>query len=195
MKPILLAAAAASLALLSSCTTTQTSEDKTVSLRSTQNQPDRPYSYFEDQEVDAPLSVRIVLSEQTAHFYRGDVKVGQSRVATGRSGHRTPTGSFRILEKKQGKRSNLYGKIYDAAGNLKNSDADTRIHSVPAGGKFVGCSMPYWMRLTGSGIGMHVGPIPNPGSPASHGCIRMPRHMASTLFQHAPRGTKVTIVP
>jgi lipoprotein-anchoring transpeptidase ErfK/SrfK len=55
--------------------------------------------------------------------------------------------------------------------------------------------MPYWMRLTGSGVGMHAGPIPNPGQPASHGCIRMPLAMAETLFQHVNVGTPVTITP
>jgi lipoprotein-anchoring transpeptidase ErfK/SrfK len=139
--------------------------------------------------------VRIDLSEQTASFYRDGEKVGQSRVATGRSGHSTPTGSFTIMEKVANKRSNLYGRIYDARGNLVNRDADTRRHSVPSGGRFVGAPMPYWMRLTSYGIGMHVGPIPNPGSPASHGCVRMPEEMARTLYHRAPVGTRVTIVP
>jgi lipoprotein-anchoring transpeptidase ErfK/SrfK len=98
------------------------------------------------------------------------------------------------MEKVAGKRSNLYGRIYDANRSVVNSDADTRRHSVPRGGKFVGASMPYWMRLTSYGVGMHVGPIPNPGSPASHGCIRMPREMARVLFQNTPTGTRVTIV-
>jgi hypothetical protein len=40
----------------------------------------------------------------------------------------------------------------------------------------------------------NVGKIPNPGSPASHGCVRMPTHMARTLFQNAPTGTTVVIV-
>jgi lipoprotein-anchoring transpeptidase ErfK/SrfK len=152
------------------------------------------YSYWSDEEVSAPLRVRIDLSEQTAYFFRGDVKVGQSRVATGTAGHSTPTGSFTISQKVAAKRSTLYGRIYDAGGKVVVHDADTRRHSIPEGGKFVGCPMPYWMRLTGSGVGMHVGPIPNPGSPASHGCVRMPREMARTLFAKASAGTRVTIV-
>lgn len=153
------------------------------------------YSYFTDAQAEAALRVRIDLSEQTAIFYRGGVKVGQSRVATGRSGHSTPTGSFTISEKVADKRSNLYGRIYDAQGNVVVSDADRRRHSVPRGGRFVGAPMPYWMRLTSYGIGMHVGPIPNPGSPASHGCVRMPAEMARVLFAKAPVGTMVSIVP
>ncbi len=152
------------------------------------------YSYWSDRVSNAPLRITIKLSDQTAYFHRGGEKVGQSRVATGKQGHSTPLGSFTISEKVVDKRSTLYGRIYDAKGYLKIADADTRRHTVPEGGKFVGCPMPYWMRLTGSGIGMHVGPIPNPGAPASHGCIRMPREMARGLFDKAPVGTKVTIV-
>ena len=48
--------------------------------------------------------------------------------------------------------------------------------------------------LTGYGIGMHAGAIPNPGSPASHGCIRLPYDMAQTIYQNAPVGTRVTIM-
>jgi lipoprotein-anchoring transpeptidase ErfK/SrfK len=53
--------------------------------------------------------------------------------------------------------------------------------------------MPHWMRLTGGGIGMHAGIIPNPGLPASHGCIRLPAPMAATLYQVVAPGSKVVI--
>ena len=199
MKTALFITTLAILAFLSSCSssTHRTSLVKTDVVNgksfSTGKQQAR-YSYWSDRTASTPLRVTIDLSEQTAYFYRGEEKVGQSRVATGKVGHSPPTGSFTISEKVVAKRSTLYGRIYDADGNLKVSDADTRRHAVPRGGKFVGCPMPYWMRLTGSGIGMHVGPIPNPGSPASHGCVRMPREMARSLFEKAPVGTRVTIV-
>lgn len=188
--------AAALVLLLNACSGHQTALRQSDSPASPTPRPqssESEYSYWSDQSSDAPLRVRIDLSEQTAYFYRGERKVGQSRVATGRSGHSTPTGSFTILEKVAHKRSSLYGRIYDADGNLVEGDADTRQHSVPEGGRYVGAPMPYWMRLTSSGIGMHVGPIPNPGRPASHGCVRMPREMARTLFTHAPVGTRVVI--
>jgi len=50
------------------------------------------------------------------------------------------------------------------------------------------------MRITGYGVGMHAGAIPNPGSPASHGCIRLPRDMAETIFQNVSVGARVTIM-
>lgn len=143
----------------------------------------------------APLRVTIDLSEQAAHIHRGDELIGRIRVATGKPGHRTPTGSFTIIEKTRDKRSNLYGKILDSQGAVVIADADSRRHSPPPGGKFVGAAMPYWMRLTNSGIGMHAGPIPRPGEPASHGCIRMPPGMVQRLFAEAPIGTPVEIRP
>jgi lipoprotein-anchoring transpeptidase ErfK/SrfK len=53
--------------------------------------------------------------------------------------------------------------------------------------------MPYWMRLTGDGVGMHAGAIPQPGYPASHGCIRLPVVMAARLYDVVDVGTKVVV--
>ena len=142
-----------------------------------------------------PFRVQIDLSEQVASFYKGTVLVGQSQVATGKAGHSTPTGSFRITEKKIDKSSNLYGQIFGPNGELVNAEADKRKDPIPSGGKYVGAPMPYWMRLTSYGIGMHVGNIPNPGSPASHGCIRMPEATARLVFASSRVGTPVKIVP
>ena len=197
MKSSLLLIPSALVLFLASCGTHQIGLRRTDPLPS-QSSPapasTDEYSYWADGGASDPLRVTIDLSEQTAYFYRGAEKVGQSRVATGKPGHATPTGSFTIMEKVEHKRSNLYGRIHDRDGNVVVSDADTRRHSVPVGGKYVGAPMPFWMRLTSSGIGMHVGAIPNPGSPASHGCVRMPQEMARTLFENAPVGTRVTIV-
>jgi lipoprotein-anchoring transpeptidase ErfK/SrfK len=141
-----------------------------------------------------PLSVNIDLSEQRAYLFKNGQNVGWTYVATGRSGFATPTGTFRIMEKIANKRSNRYGMIVDRNGSVVNSNATAGVSRVPPGGYFVGASMPYWMRITGYGVGMHAGPIPRPGSPASHGCIRLPRNMAETIFDHAPVGTRVTIM-
>ena len=184
--------------LLANCASVSDLENDPGLQRDTDNEgafvSESGYSYWKEMPGDGSLRVTIDLSDQTAYFFKGTVMVGKSRVATGLPQHRTPTGSFRITEKIVDKRSNLYGKIYDADGVLVNGDADTRKHSVPSGGKYVGAAMPYWMRLTSSGIGMHVGPIPNPGQPASHGCIRMPREIATILFNNVNIGTPVKIV-
>jgi lipoprotein-anchoring transpeptidase ErfK/SrfK len=144
---------------------------------------------------NGPLQVTVDLSEQKAYIFKNRENLGWTYVATGRSGHTTPTGSFVIMEKIVNKRSNLYGSVVNANGNVVNSNASSRASRIPSGGRFVGAPMPYWMRLTGYGIGMHGGPIPNPGSPASHGCIRLPYAMAERIYAEADPGTRVTIVP
>jgi lipoprotein-anchoring transpeptidase ErfK/SrfK len=112
-------------------------------------------------------------------------------VATGKASHPTPKGSYEIIEKKKDHKSNLYGRIVSGEGQTVVSDADTRAHSVPEGGRFVGAPMPYWMRLTTTGVGMHVGYVP--GRPASHGCIRLKRDVAVQLFDILDLGSPVAI--
>jgi len=112
-------------------------------------------------------------------------------VATGKASHPTPKGDYKIIEKKEDHKSNLYGRIVSGEGQTVVSDADTRAHSVPEGGRFVGAPMPYWMRLTTTGVGMHVGYVP--GRPASHGCIRLKKDVAVELFSILDLGSPVTI--
>src|SRR5438270_720670 len=56
---------------------------------------------------------------------------------------------------------------------------------------FIGAAMKWFMRLTGDGVGMHVGILP--GYPASHGCIRMPGEGAKLFYDHVKVGTPVTV--
>ena len=53
-------------------------------------------------------------------------------------------------------------------------------------------SMPYMQRLTWDGIALHAGP--NPGFPASHGCIRLPTAFARRLFAITAVGSTVTVM-
>jgi len=62
----------------------------------------------------------------------------------------------------------------------------------PAGASFRGAPMPYFMRITPTGVGMHAGFLP--GFPASHGCIRMPERMAEIFFANVSHGTPVRVV-
>ncbi|GAA5524246.1 hypothetical protein Maes01_00800 [Microbulbifer aestuariivivens] len=136
--------------------------------------------------------IKIDLSEQMAYFYKGGRLAGVSPVSTGKPGHRTPAGTFRISEKKINHRSNLYGHYVSRNGHVLRSNVDVRRDRRPAGSVFRGAAMDYMMRVNGP-VSMHAGYVP--GYPASHGCIRLPWHMAKTFFAHAPVGTKVSIVP
>lgn len=137
--------------------------------------------------------IEISLGEQRARIYKntGGIKqlVIETQISSGKSGHTTPTGSFRIKEKLEHKRSTLYGRWVNSSGQTVQSSGDSR--SRPSGGSsFIGAEMPYWMRITG-GIGMHIGYVPN--GPASHGCIRVPSAVQPLIFSKVGVGTPVTI--
>jgi hypothetical protein len=139
-------------------------------------------------------SIVIDLTTQRATYFRNSKELGWTTVATGTSKHPTPTGRFEVLEKTVDKVSNLYGKMLDAQGKVVVSDAKMGETPIPEGGKFEGAKMQYFMRFTYDGVGMHIGPIPHPGRPASHGCVRTPRVMAERYFEITPLGTPVTIM-
>ena len=154
-------------------------------------------SYFKDQEIFSRTTpenshIKISLSLQRAFLMNGSEVALDYPVSTGKQSHPTPAGSYKIREKIKDKRSNLYGKVYDASGKVINSSADSRKAQIPKGGKFVGASMPYWMRLTWDGIGMHVGNVPR--YPASHACIRGQSTLLPSVFSKVKVGTTVTIV-
>ena len=149
------------------------------------------YSWHDDGG-DGTVSVRISLTDQIAEFKRGGRDIGWCYVATGKEGHGTADGSYKITEKIVDKYSNRYGWIEDEMGNVTDGDAKPS-DRVPAGMKYVAAPMPFWMRLTSHGIGMHGGLIPEPGKPASHGCIRMPKEFVPTLFDSVNVGTPVVI--
>jgi len=149
------------------------------------------YQWYDDGGPGR-VTVSISLSDQIAEFQRGGRDIGWCYVATGKEGYGTCPGNYQIMEKIVDKYSNRFGWIEDELGNVTNGDA-TPGTPVPKGMVYVPAPMPYWMRITGYGIGMHGGLIPEPGKPASHGCIRMPKEFVPDLFEVVEVGTPVTI--
>lgn len=148
-------------------------------------------SYWAGDGVSGSPSITIDLSQQKAFFYKDRQLVGVSRISTGKEGHDTPAGTYKITQKNRNHRSNLYGIIEDTTtGKVINDDADSRVDVVPPGCKFVGAPMWNFMRFSG-GIGMHTGYLP--GYNASHGCVRMPDKMARKFFEHSKVGTPVIV--
>jgi lipoprotein-anchoring transpeptidase ErfK/SrfK len=203
MKAFLLLLSTGAMLLFSACSSVQT--DVASAQRSSTYSSSATYSYatypeYEPEPVDTVLHdpasllgtpmITIDLSNQKALLYKGDTLVGVSRVSTGKSGFRTPTGSYRISQKNPNHRSNLYGDYVDSAGRVVKANVDIRKDSRPAGTHFRGAPMSYFMRFNG-GIGMHAGYLP--GYPASHGCVRMPRQMASLFYQNVGTGTRVKV--
>lgn len=133
--------------------------------------------------------VEIDLQQQMAYLIRGRQLVLASPISTGRSGHLTETGSFKVIEKERTHYSSIYGRIVDQFGNTVVADADVDM-KVPRGGRFVAAPMNWFMRFNGAD-GMHAGYLP--GYPASHGCVRMPEDMAIAFFNRVDVGTPVHV--
>ena len=108
------------------------------------------------------------LSQQRACAYEGNSPVFCGNISTGKPGHRTPTGRFRVLE--------------------KDIDHVSSKYPEPNGG----AKMHYALRLTSGGIAMHLGYVPS--YPASHGCIRMQSGFAQRMYSWAHVGTPVRVI-
>ena len=135
------------------------------------------------------VAIEVDLSDQRANLYAGKELVLTAPISTGREGHDTIPGRYRVVEKDVSHRSSVYG-AYVAGGYVVQRDVDVRKDLRPPGARFVGAPMPYFLRIYG-GVGMHAGYLP--GYPASHGCIRMPAGAARRFYQAARVGTPVIV--
>ena len=115
----------------------------------------------------ATKEVVVDLSEQKAYAIEDGIIIFEGRISSGKSGRETPNGEFMIMQKKRHHKSNLWPK--------------------PDGG----AKMPYMMRLTNSGIAMHLGYVPNKA--ASHGCIRLKKGFAEKMYHWARVGISVYV--
>lgn len=167
--------------LVSSCSSPKTAQTTPLDTR----------SWWKGDGVAGKPRIVINLSEQRVRYFKGGELVGMSPISSGKESTGTVNGRFSIMEKDIHHRSSLFGVYVNSAGDTVVSDVDTRTDAQPAGTKFIGANMRYFMRITG-GIGMHEGYLP--GYPASHGCIRLPTKMAAIFFNETPLGTPVEIV-
>jgi lipoprotein-anchoring transpeptidase ErfK/SrfK len=144
------------------------------------------------QTHGGPPAVVVRLHEQQAYLYRGGHLVAASRISSGREGHRTPIGKFRIIRKDEDHRSSIYGDYVNDAGEIVKANVDVRRDARPPHSHFEGAPMPFFMEFA-PGYGLHQGYLP--GQPASHGCIRMPYWKARQFFSIVHVGTPITIQP
>lgn len=135
--------------------------------------------------------VIVSLSRQRAYLMTGDTVAIDSPISSGRAGHTTPNGTFHVMEKDRSHMSNIYGNYVDRSGRVVRSGISSKIDAAPAGTHYVGAPMLWFMRLTGEGVGMHVGILP--GYAASHGCIRMPVDIAPLFYDKVKLGTTVVV--
>jgi lipoprotein-anchoring transpeptidase ErfK/SrfK len=148
-------------------------------------------SNIPDMHTGRP-SILVELREQHAYLYKGGDEVASSRISTGREGHNTPIGRFRVIRKDQDHRSSIYGYYADEDDHPVEDNIDIRKDKMPPGCHFVGASMPYFLEFA-PGFGLHAGYLP--GFPASHGCVRMPYWKARQFYNTADVGTPIVIRP
>ena len=141
------------------------------------------------RSASAQYSVQLDLTEQKVYLLYNDRAIMESPVSSGRPGHLTPTGTFRISNKDLKHVSSIYGRIVDRSGRTVVLDADVDMPR-PAGTRFINAPMRYFMQFA-PGIGLHAGYLP--GYAASHGCVRMPEEKAIAFFQAVSVGTPVTV--
>jgi len=133
----------------------------------------------------------ICLPQQRARVYIKDKIAMDWPISTGTNKHLTPTGIFRVTEKKEKHSSNRYGRFIDEKGKTVNKKTALS-QDAPEGISFKGASMPYWHRFTWDGVGLHGGYV-IPGKRLSHGCIRTPHHIAKLFFSYSQTGMPVYI--
>ena len=139
--------------------------------------------------------VKISLWDQKAWLLNGDGKtILETDVSTGVPGKETPEGIFPVLERIEEKRSNRYGKFVNKeTREVVVEKAWEHQGAVPEGSEYEGIAMPYWMRLTWYGIGVHVGEF-NKRARASFGCVRVVDEAQEKIYRKTMLGTEVEIV-
>ena len=121
------------------------------------------FKWAADIPSDGDTKVVIDRLQQLFYVYRDDKVVGVATVSTGKKGKETPLGFWKVLTKKK----LGYSRKYDNA------------------------PMPFMQMYDAKGIAFHAGA--NPGYPASHGCVRLPKPFAEKLFGLTKVGTEVII--
>jgi lipoprotein-anchoring transpeptidase ErfK/SrfK len=160
-----------------------------VTRTSTASLADR-ISYWAGESASGPAHIVISIPEQKLFYYKGGKLVGISAVSTGREGHDSPVGNFKVQKKEKEHASNLYGDFVDASGTAVVKNVTYKVDVPPPGTHFQGSSMQWFMQFA-PGVGMHKGFLP--GVPDSHGCIRLPERMAKIFYDVTPLGTPVTV--
>lgn len=146
-----------------------------------------------DAKEGVPVSqIEVRLDDQKIVVYQEGKKVAEGHVSTGRDGHETPPGDYKIIKKEKEHFSNLYGSfVENGTDRVVDFNAEAG-QKPPKGCRYEPSPMPFFMRLTHDGLGMHAGFLP--GRRDSHGCIRLNEKFAEKLFGIAEVGTPVSIL-
>ena len=151
-----------------------------------------PERYASLKPADARIRIDLAAQSATLLNRHGETVI-ETDISTGKPGHETPTGRFQVLEKLESKRSNIYGRYFDALTGHEIGQSWT-FESPPKGAIYEGFEMPFWMRLTYDGVGIHTGHVV-PRTAVSFGCIRVPESVQPLIFEKCRVGTRVDIIP
>lgn len=121
------------------------------------------FRWVADMPKEGESKVVIDLLTQRLYVYRGDRLVGMTTMSSGKKGKETQLGFWKVRLKKV----KGYSRKYDNA------------------------PMPFMQMYDEKGIAFHAGP--NPGYPASHGCVRLPLKFAERLYGMTKVGTEVIV--
>ena len=145
-------------------------------------------------EDTSPVRIDVSLASSTAQLLtENGGLLAEMDVSPGLPGHATPAGRFRVMEKLPLKRSNLYGQyVTKDTREVVVARAWEHTGPRPPGTVYQGIAMPYWLRLTSDGVGMHVGGFSR-GQPSSHGCIRCPEQGQQFFYERSRVGTPVRV--
>ncbi len=190
--PVILFAASIAITLSSCASNLAESKYKTFTKR-----PDyrKTRTVYKDENLlksanKSNTKVRIDLSDQRAQLLVSDKVAMDLPCCTGKAGKRTPAGNFKITSKIRNKRSNIFGTLYKNGKRVYGGDRRKYHGSYD---RYVGAALPYWMRVTSDGIGMHYSAHVH-RYPGSNGCIRMPKDAVRTIFAKTRVGTPVQII-
>jgi hypothetical protein len=138
----------------------------------------------------AQRAIEINLADQEAYLTEHGHVILRAPICSGRPGHETPTGNFRVTDKDVNHASSFYGFFGNpVTKQIVVPDADI-YKKVPTGLEFVKAPMRYYVQFHPA-IGLHAGFLP--GYPDSHGCVRMPEEYAIEFFHAATVGTPVHV--
>ena len=168
----------------------------------------KSFKVFKDNKLLAKANgrntkLKVDVSEQRLRLYVNNKVALDSPCTTGakrkfepntkiyRDKH-TPTGTYKVREKIADKRSTIFGDLYRNGKKIYHGDR-RKYKGSWKGVKYVGASLKHWMRLTSGGIGLHASKYVK-RYPGTNGCIRLPYHVAKTVFKKVKNGTKVSIV-
>ena len=121
-----------------------------------------------------PKAIVVSVGQQVLWAFKGDSVVMSTYVSTGKAGFETPVGTYAVLSKlpsqtMEGVIGGEYYNVPDVPWVLYFTDRGHALHGT------------YWHD--------------NFGTPMSHGCVNLPLDSAAWLYEFAPIGTPVHIVP